>query len=148
MNTRKLILGGVAMAVGILALGSIGFAVAQTGDTPNGAGAHGAMAGHGQMGDHTGMTGHESMGAMGAMGAMSGHGAGQQAKMHEAAATALGISVAELDSQLASGKTMADLAATKGIDFATLRTAMQGAHPGGHGSMGTNGTASSGHQPG
>ncbi len=137
MNTRKLILGGTVMAVGILALGSIGFVVAQTGDTPDGAGAHGTMAGHEQMGNHAGMTGRESMGAMGDM---SGHTAGQQATMHEAAATALGITVAELDAQLAAGTTMADIAATKGVDLATLRATMQGAHPDGHGAeMGAGG---------
>ena len=128
MNTRKLILGGAVMAVGILALGSIGFAVAQTGDTPGGPGAHGAMAGHGHMGDHTGMAGHESMGGMGDM---SGPGTDQQAAMHEAAAKALGITVAELDAQLASGKTIADIAAAKGVDLATLHSAMEGAHPDG-----------------
>lgn len=135
MNTRKIILGGAVMAVGILALGSIGFAAAQTGDTPNGEGAHGTMAGHGQMGNHASMTGHESMGTTGDM---SGHGAVQQATMREAAATALGITVAELNSQLASGKTVADIAAARGIDLATLQAAMQAAHPDGHGAgMGT-----------
>ena len=137
MHTRKLILGGAVMAVGVLALASAGFAVAQSRDTPNGAGAHGTMAGHGQMGDHTGMAGHESMGAMGDMPGCSTE---QQAKMHEATAKALGFTVAELDAQLASGSTIAKLAADKGIDLATLHAAMQGTHPGGHGAgMGTGG---------
>jgi hypothetical protein len=65
------------------------------------------------------------------MGDMSGHGTEQQAKMHEAAAKALGITVAELDAQLASGKTIADIAAAKGIDLATLHSAMKGVHPDG-----------------
>ena len=137
MNARKLILGGAVMAVGILAFGSIGFAVAQTSDTPNGQGAHGTMAGHGQMGDHADMAGH---GSMGEMDDMPGHATGQQAAMHEAAAKALGITVTELDSQLASGKTIADIAAAKGIDLATLQAAMQAAHPEGHGTgMGVSG---------
>lgn len=136
MNTRKLMLGGAVMAVGILALGTIGFAVAQTSDTPGDAGAHGTMAGHEQMGNHAGMSGHESMGAMGDM---SRFGAGQHATMHEAAATALGITAAELDAELASGKTVADIAATRGIDLSTFQASMQGAHPAGHGAgMGTS----------
>jgi hypothetical protein len=141
VKTRKLVFGGALTAVSILALGSIGFAVAQSGGTPGDAGAHGAMAGHEQMGNHADMAGHESMGAMGGM---SGHGGEQQARMHEAAATALGITAAELDAQLASGKTIADIATAKGIDLATLQTSlhasMQGAHPGDHGAgMGTGG---------
>ena len=144
MNTRKLVLGGAMASVGILALGSIGFAVAQTGGTPGGSDTHGTMTGQGQMGDHAGMTGHQSMGATGDM---PGHGTEQQAQMHEVAATALGITVAELDAQLKAGKTIADIAKEKGIDLATLRAAMQGAHPGGHGAgMGPDGTAPSGQQ--
>jgi hypothetical protein len=95
------------------------------------------MAGHGHMGDHTGMTGHESMGGMDEM---PGHNTEQQTAMHEAAAKALGITVAELDAQLASGKTIADIAAAKGIDLATVHTAMQGADADGHcAGMGTGG---------
>ena len=128
MNTRKLILAGTVMAVGILALASIGFAAAQTGDTPNGAGAHGTMAGHGQMGDHTGMTGQHSMRGTGDV---PGQNAERQATMREAAATALGITVDELNSELAAGKTVADIAAAKGVDLATVQAAMHAANPAG-----------------
>jgi hypothetical protein len=135
MTTRKLVLGGAVTAVSILALGSIGFAAAQTGDTPNGPGVHGPMASHEEMGKHTAMTGHDSMAATGDM---PGHSTEDQTKMHEIAAKALGITVAELDAQLKSGKTIADIADAKGIDLATLQAAMQGLHPGGHGAgMGT-----------
>jgi hypothetical protein len=144
MNTRQLVLTGAVATIGVLALGSIGFAVAQTGDTPPGPGVHGTTAGHEQKDNHGGMTGHESMGGTSGM---AGHGAEQQAQMHEAAAKALGITVAELDAQLKSGKTIADIAKEKGLDLATLRGAMQGAHPSGHGAgMGTNEMAPSGQQ--
>jgi hypothetical protein len=79
------------------------------------------MADHGQMGRHSGMSG------------MPGHSTERHAQMHEAAAKALGVTGAELDTQLQSGKSVAAIAAEKGIDLATLQASMEGAHPAGHG---------------
>jgi hypothetical protein len=118
MNTRKVVLAGALAATAILTLSTIGFAAAQTGGGSDGSSMHGASGMSGQMSGHAGM-GCESMDGM------TGAGAGQ---MHEALATALGITVDELNAQLASGKTVADIASEKGIDLETLHTAMQEAH--------------------
>lgn len=133
MNTKKLAIGTVAAAV--LALGGIGFAAAQTADEPSGDGAmHGSMADHGQMGD---AAMHNAMDGTGDMPCD----ADQQGQMHEAVATALGITIDELNTQLAAGKTVAEIAAAKGIDFETVRAAMQTARPAGHGMGGMHGAS-------
>jgi hypothetical protein len=120
MNTRKVVLAATLGAVAILTLSSIGFAAAQTGG-PGGSDMHDAMGGSSQMSGHADMD-CDSMAGM--------EGAGQ---MHEAVATALGLTVAELDAQLASGKTVADIASEKGIDLETLHATMQDTHGAGHG---------------
>lgn len=51
-----------------------------------------------------------------------------QATMHAAIADALGISVAELEAELAAGKTVAQLAQELGVDFAVVRAAMDAVH--------------------
>jgi hypothetical protein len=145
MKTKKLVIGTFAAAA-VLALGSIGFATAQTADDPPGNGAtQGTMPGRGPMGGGNGDTIRQH--AMDGTGtpdtirqrAMDGTGAAacldteQQTQMHEAAATELGITVEELNAQLAAGKTVADIATEKGIDFETVRDAMQAARPAGHG---------------
>jgi hypothetical protein len=126
MNTKKVVLAGALAAVAILALGTIGFAAAQTRSGPDGSSMHGTMGNHDQMSGHAGMN-------CDAMDEMSAAGTGHHAQMHEAVAKALGITVAELDAQLASGNTVADIAKEKGIDLDTLHAAMQEAHPAGHG---------------
>jgi hypothetical protein len=132
MNRKNLVLAGALGTIGALGLASIGFAAAQTGDNPDGSGMHGTMSGAGQMGNHAAMAGDMPMDEMGDM--ASGDCSGQQSQMHEAVASALGMTVAELDSQLASGKTIADIARDKGVDLATVHAAMQGLHSAGHGS--------------
>ncbi|MGE0600679.1 MAG: hypothetical protein AB7J35_05075 [Dehalococcoidia bacterium] len=117
---KKLALSGAATVIGLLGLASVGLAVAQSGDDGSTTPAPGVHAGPGAMSGVTG-EGHE--------------------EMQDALAKALGISVDELTAELASGKTVADIAAEKGIDLAALRGTMQEAHPGGgHGAgMGPNG---------
>lgn len=130
MNTRKLAVAGTLAAIGIIALGTFGFAYAQTGGGDAGAGMHGTMPATGQMGDHAAMAGH---GSMSQMGGMAGDCSGPQSQMHEAAAEALGITVADLESQMASGKTIADIAADRGVALETVHEAMHEAGAAGHG---------------
>ncbi len=133
MNRKNLVLAGALAAIGIVALGSIGFAAAQTGDGSQDSGMHGTMSGDGQMGSHTGMAGMAGDMSMNGTDHMAGDCGGQQSQMHETVAASLGITVAELDAQLASGKTIADIAKEKGIDLTTVQAAMQEAHSAGHG---------------
>ena len=128
MNTRKLVIGTVGAAV--LALGGIGFAAAQTADDPPGNGPQqGTVDGRGPMRGNGDMIRQQAMDGTG----IACNDTDQQTQMHEAAATALCITVDELNAELAAGKTVADIAAEKGIDFATVRAAMQEARPAGHG---------------
>ncbi|MBI2765945.1 MAG: hypothetical protein HYX53_08560 [Chloroflexi bacterium] len=115
MNTRKVVLAGVLAAAAIVTLGTFGLAVAQS--TSGGSDMQSGM-GSGHMSGQAGMD-------CDAMDGMTASGMGQ---MHEAVARALGISVDELNAQLAAGKTVAQIAAEKGIDMATVRSAMQAAH--------------------
>jgi hypothetical protein len=137
VKTKKLTIGTFAAAA-VLALGGIGFAAAQTAnDTPGNGATQGTMTGRGSMGvgnSHTIM-----QRAMAGTGAMDCPDTVQQAQMHEAVATALGITVDELNTQLAADKTVADIATEKGIDFETVHDAMQGASPSGHGPGTMNG---------
>jgi hypothetical protein len=126
MKTRKVVLAGALAAVAILTLSTIGFAAAQTGGGSDGSNMHGAMGMSGQMSGHGDMD-------CDSMDGMEGVGAGLHGQMHEAVATALGITVADLDAQLASGKTVAGIASEKGIDLETLHAALQEAHGAGHG---------------
>lgn len=132
MNGKKLVIS--AAAAGVFALGSIGFAAAQAADgTPAGTGArHGTMTGAGPMGGADHAARHAATGAAGVQDC------DQHDTRHAAAAAALGITVAELDAALDSGKTMADIATEKGVDLDTIRTAMQGSRP-------ANGGAGMGH---
>lgn len=130
MNTKKLVFGAAA-AAGVLALGSISFAAAQSADdSPGGPGSHGTMTGHDQMGDHAQMAEH---------GAMGGQGSEQHTQMQAAAAAALGVTVDELNALLESGKTISDIAAEKGVDLDAFRATMQASHPTGHGAGMTHG---------
>lgn len=105
MNTRKLILTGAIGAVGLLGIASIGVAFAEGGD---GTGPFGGMMG----GHHAGVTTQQ-----------------MPAQMQEAMAKALGITVDELNAQLAVGKTVADIAQAKGLDLATvMQTVMTTIH--------------------
>lgn len=54
-------------------------------------------------------------------------------QMQAAAATALGITVDDLNTQLTAGKTIAQIAQERGIDFAKVQAAMQAARPAGTG---------------
>lgn len=127
MNTRKIALAGTLAAVGILALGTFGFAYAQTGGSDGDPDMHGTMPGAAQMGDHATMAGHMPMSQMGNMAAVC---SGQQAQMHESAAEALGITVADLESQMAAGKTIADIAADRGVALETAHETMHSGPPG------------------
>jgi hypothetical protein len=130
MNTRKLAVAGTLAAIGIIALGTFGFAYAQTGGSDGDGGMRGTTPGAGPMGDHAAMAGHISMSQMSDM---AGDCSGQQAQMHEAAAEALGITVADLESQIASGKTIADISADRGVALETVHEAMHEAGAAGHG---------------
>lgn len=139
MNTKKLILTGAMTGVGILGLASIGVAFADNGD--GGPGGWSMMGGH-----HTTVAGQQTPPA----GCDEIHD-----QMQAAVAKALGITVDDLNAQLAAGKTVADIATAKGLDFATvMQTAMTAVHgdlPGGHGPgmMGGRGTTSGqGYGPG
>src|SRR5665647_1326887 len=114
MRTRNMFLGGAIAAIGLLGFATAGLAVAQTGGdaTPAPAGHHGNMGDHGAM-----------MGQMGQA----------HEPMHEAVAKALGLTVDDLNAQIAAGKTVPDIAREKGIDMATVTAAMQAAHPDGYG---------------
>ena len=57
-----------------------------------------------------------------------GYMAVEESEMHSAIAVALGITVTELESEIAQGKTLYELAAEMGVDFAAVQTAMQAAH--------------------
>lgn len=130
MNTKKLVFGAAA-AAGLLALGSLSFAAAQSADgPPRGPESHGPMTGHEQMGNHAQMAEH---------GPMSGQGSEQHTQMHADAAAALGVTVDELDALFESGKTISDIAAEKGVDLDTFRTTMQASHATGHGAGMTHG---------
>ncbi len=136
MNTRKLILTGVIAAVGLLGLASLGVAFADNG----GPGTSGwSMMG----GNRTAVADQLTPPA----GCDQVHD-----QMQAAIAKALGITVDELNTQIAAGKTVADIAAAKGLDFATVmqtaRTAVQGEFPGGFGPgmMGGTGPGTTGGQ--
>lgn len=118
MNTRKVVLAGTLAGVAILTLSTVGFAAAQSGGGTDGSETHGAMADHEQMSGHGDMDCDSMDGMEGA---------------HGAVAAALGLTVAELDAELASGKTVADIATENGIDLETLHATMQETHGAGHG---------------
>ena len=121
MNVRRLILAGALAAAAILTLSTIGFAAAQTRSGPGSPSVHAAMANTGQLTASADM----NCAAMDGMGAA---GTKLHDQMQAAAASALGMTVSELDSRLASGKTMAEVAAEKGVAPGTLHAAMQKAH--------------------
>jgi len=130
MKTRKLALGAVAGAVGLLSLASAGIAVADDGTTtPPPVDAGGGMHRHG--------AGPAGDGA----GTMRGEGTGVfHEQVHAAAAQALGITVADLEARLAEGKTLTEIAAELGVDVAPVKDAMQDARPAGRGAgMGAGG---------
>ncbi len=107
MNTRKLILTGVIAAVGLLGLASLGVAFAD-GDGPG-------PAGFGMAGHHTGLTDQQTT--------------DRHDQMQAALAKALGITVDDLNAQLTAGKTVADIAAAKGLDLTTvMKTVMTTVH--------------------
>ena len=120
MNVRRLILAGALAGTAILTLSTIGFAAAQT-RGPGSPGVHAAMANIGQMTASADMN-------CAAMDGMGTAGTKLHEQMQAAAASALGMTVSELDSRLASGKTMAEIAAEKGVALGTLQAAMQKAH--------------------
>ena len=125
MTSKKLLVLAATAAIGIVGLTGTGVALAD-GDVPGVPGFAGHMGqGHGQM--------------RGGMFTADGTDVGPyHDQMHAAAAGALGITVGELDAQLAAGKTVAQIAQERGIDFETVRTAMQAARPSnaGRGMMG------------
>jgi hypothetical protein len=106
---RKVLLGLVMVAIALVALGTAGTAYAQT---P----APGYGAGNGKMGGSGGMMGGRLRD-------------GQTGPLHDemvaAFAEKLGISADELNSPLASGETMAQIAASKGLTADQFTSLMQ-----------------------
>ncbi|HEY5475108.1 MAG TPA: hypothetical protein VIK11_00210 [Tepidiformaceae bacterium] len=116
MNTRKLVLIGAVAAIGLLGTASIGVAFADSGTGPTGWG----------------------MGHMGSVNQQVPAACDQtHDQMQAAIAKALGITVDDLNVQIAAGKTVADIATAKGLDFATVMqqamTTVHGDLPGGYG---------------
>jgi hypothetical protein len=141
MNTKKLILTGAITGVGILGLASIGVAFADSGT--------GGPAGWSMMGGHHTTVADQQTPAAGCDQI--------QDQMQAAIAKALGITVDDLNAQLAAGKTVADIATAKGLDFSTvMQTAMTAVHgdlsggygPGMMGGIGRGTTGGQGYGPG
>lgn len=107
MRGRVLAIAGGGIAAAALLVGAAGFVSAQGPGPGGGPGPNAAM--HAQM-----------------------HGAGQTGPHHEqmqaAIASALGITVDELQAEMAAGKTVATIAQERGVSLDTLRAAMQAAH--------------------
>lgn len=125
MNAKKLGLSAAVAAVGLLALGTAGLAVADDGDAPGSPGWAMPMAHHGQM-------------RGGPDGARTGTGE-QHDEMQAAIAKALGITVADLNAQIDAGRTVPEIASDKGVDMTTVTAAMQAARPAGRGGPGMMG---------
>lgn len=139
MNEKRIYgLAGAALLAGSLLVASIGAAAAQTPPTPGpgqGPGAAQPWGGNGPgFGRHA-----------------QGQTQEQMTQRHEAmqatVAGALGISVEQLQTELAAGKTVPQIAQERGVDLTTVREAMQAQHqalggpggmrgPGGNGPMG------------
>lgn len=116
MRRQKLVLRGVAAALSVLALASIGLALAQTGaDGHHSGGEAGGGMGEGDTMPHMTAGGSGDHGGMVARMAgidmddhdIMGQAAGRHAEMLQAIADAFGISTADLQSQLDQGKTVA-----------------------------------------
>lgn len=125
MNTKKFALVAVAGVTGLLGVASVGVAFADT-EAPGVAGQvlHLGRGPHGpQAGENRGRGPH---------GTTDGTGIYHE-QVHAAAASALGITVDDLEAQLAAGKTVADIAQERGIDLATVQEAMRAARPAGRG---------------
>ena len=124
MKGKKFTLAVAAGAIGLLGLTGAGVALAD-GDVP---GVPGQVAHFGR-GPH---------GGAGEMGGRGPNATGAQVgvyrdQMHEAAATALGITVEDLEAQLDAGKTVAQIAEERGVDLTTVQAAMKEVRPGGQG---------------
>lgn len=126
MKTNKFLITLAAGAVGLVGIAGAGVALADDvpGPGPNAGmmrGGHGPVEGRGPADGTRQYLRHD--------------------QMHAAAAQALGISVDELEAQLAAGKTVATIAAERGIDLATVQDAMRAQRPGpgGAGRMGGGG---------
>jgi hypothetical protein len=92
------------LVAGVLALGALGLAAAQR---PGPGRPDSAMMPYGQMN-----------------GPMMAH----HRQIHVAVAQALGMTVEELDAELAAGKTMAQIAQARGVDLAAVQAAARAAH--------------------
>ena len=120
MNKYVKILG-VAAVVGVVALVGVAAVFAQPPaptQTPGGFGP-GMMGGYGRMGGGSGP---------GWMGGGFGLMAEYRDLIHTQIAEALGLTLDELNAELAAGKTPFVIAQEKGIDFAKVQEAMQAAH--------------------
>ena len=124
MTSKKLLLVVAAGAIGILGITGATAVFADGPDVPGitghmGGFGHGTMQGRGRMAEGTETGPYHD-------------------QMHAAAATALGITVTDLEAQLDGGKTVAQIAQERGVDFATVQAAMRDARPqtGGRGPMG------------
>jgi len=125
MTSKKLLILAATAAIGVVGLTGASVALAD-GDVPGVPGFAGHMGQrHGQMRGGTFTTDGTDVGPY-------------HDQMHAAAAAALGITVDELDARIAAGKTVAEIAQERGIDFETVRAAMQDARPAtaGRGMMG------------
>lgn len=121
MKTRNFILAAALAATAIVTLSTIGFAAAQTRSGPGSSGMQAATMGTGQMSTPADIN-------CAAMDSMGASGIRLHEQMQAAAASALGMTVAEMDSRLAAGKTMAEIAAGKGVALGTVHAAMEKAH--------------------
>ena len=128
MNSRRLLIALTVGALGVTSLAGAGIALADDGVPGPGAHAGFMRGGHGPA-EGRGPANATDPGA-------------RQDQMHQAAATALGISVDELEAQLAEGKTVAQIATERGVDLATVQAAMRSQRPAGAhaGRMAGNGT--------
>lgn len=118
-RTRILGLAGAGLIAGALVLGSAGFVAAQTPPNPGAAGPGGR--GPALLQEH------------GGRGPMAGRhaeqpGTEQHAQMQAAVAQALGLTVEQLQAELAAGKTVPQIAQERGVDLAKVHEAARAAH--------------------
>lgn len=115
------------LVVLLVTLGIAGFAYAQTQTPP----APGAPYGQGMMGGYGGqgmMGGRGMMGGQGMMGGVSGQYGPMHTYMVEAVAEKLGLKAEDVQSRLAAGETLWQIASSTGLSDDLVRTALQEAH--------------------
>ena len=117
MNSKRLLIALTVGAIGVTSIAGAGIALADDGTPGPGPQVGFMRGGHGP--------------AEGRGPANTTEPGVRQDQMHQAAATALGISVDELEAQLAEGKTVARIATERGVDLATVQAAMRDERPAG-----------------